>query len=181
MKGSQAQKPARISTLPRLDGTLAISVKHCFPWKHSSWCYTSLLSKYHSLQVITCFLLYPSATLPSMTVLWDDTGSGKPITISLPCILVELICCCMQRLTLDTLLHPGLQGHCTVACTHASPGSFASHSLLRCFLARFQTETLGMGGGAEEMKLQIRTVVCLLHIWYLGLMCEQFVRNSQHS
>lgn len=51
--------------------------------------------------------------------------------------------------------HPGLQGHCTVACTRASLGSFASHSLLRCFLARFQTETLGMGGGAEEMKLQI--------------------------
>lgn len=93
----------------------------------------------------------------------------------------DQIYCCMQRLTLDTLLHPGLQGHCTVACTHASLGSFASHSLLRCFLARFQTETLGMGGGAEEMKLQISRVICLLHIWYLGLMCEQFVRNSQYS
>lgn len=70
------------------------------------------------------------------------------------------------------LLHPGLQGHCTAACTRASLGSFASHSLLHCFLARFQSETLGTGGGAKEMKVQISRVTCFLHIQDLGLICE---------
>lgn len=89
MKGSQAHKPARIYTLSMLDGTLAISAKHCFPLKHSTWCYANLLSKYHSLQVIMCFLLYLPLSLQWLFCGISDTKSGKPIAISLLCILVK--------------------------------------------------------------------------------------------
>lgn len=69
---------------------------------------------------------------------------------------MDQMCCCMQRLTLDMPLHLGLQGRCTVACTRASRGSFASRSLLHCFHARFQSETLATGDGAKEVKLHSR-------------------------
>ena len=91
-KGSQAKKPATIYMLPMLHGILAVSAKHCFPKKHFSCCYARLLSKYHARQAIACFLLYLSRCLQWLFCGISDTESEKPITISLPCILVFVAC-----------------------------------------------------------------------------------------